>query len=227
VPPEIKDYWRFRRGLQELSGRILSTMTPEVFKEAGVALGVFEDGRYLFPNELALGVLYDSCLYDWPDSEGGSVVARYAERVAGTRLPDPDAILLEAMLHARYAIFRLEEMLPGVGARVVSEVDDKELRLVEPTLTHMPEPVGQWWVSRLFYPAGRCMTMGTAILLGKPPLGEREAMRDLVRRTRPKWRSDRDMAIFLARHAILQVAGRHKPEDELRFPEGDIEGAQL
>lgn len=194
---------------------------PEVYEEAGAALGVYADGQYAFPDEIAMGVLADSCLHDWPDREGRSIVARYAESVAGNLLPEPERVVLDALLRSRYAHFRVEETLPGVGARVRSAIDDREFTLLEPLLDRMPDGDGLWWLGRLMFPAGRCMTTGTPVLVGRSGIADPEEQLARLRRVRPKWRSDRDMAISLASWAVCVLAERGKPEDELRIPEGE------
>lgn len=162
LPPEARDYWRFRPLLQDLSGRMFRMVSPEDLRAAEEALGNVDPA-----DDPATAVLMDSCIYDWPDREGRSVVARYAETVPGKRLPDLEREVLDAMLRPRYAHFRVEEVLPGIGARVWSALDQKEFTLVEPLLDGVPGGKGQWWLSRLIFPAGRCMTTGAPTLLGR------------------------------------------------------------
>ncbi len=156
------------------------------------------------------------------DGEGRSAVSRYAESVAGTRLPEAERTVLDALLGARYAHFRIEEMLPGVGARILSVFDEEEFTLVEPLLDHMPDGVGLWWVGRLMFPAGRCMTTGAPTLFGRSGVGGTDEEMAHLRRARPKLRSDRETALALAKWAIQVLAERSKPEDEVTIPEGDL-----
>ncbi len=219
---EARDYWRFRRALQDLNSRMLKTVPPEVFREVGTLLRVFVDGCFVFPDEGGLSVLMDCCLHDWIDGEGRNLVARYAERVAGTRLPDAEQTVLDAMHGARYAHFRLEEMVPGVGARILSALDEREFTLVEPLLDHLPDGSGLWWVGRLMFPGGRCMTTGSPTLCGRSGIADPDEQLARVRRARPAWRSDGEMAIALARWALRVIADRSTPEDEVTIPEGDL-----
>jgi hypothetical protein len=110
----------------------------------------------------------------------------------------------------------------GWGARILSALDEREFTLVEPLLDHMPDGVGLWWVGRLMFLAGRCMTTGASTLFGKSGVGDPDEELARLRRARPKLRSDRETALALAKWAIQVLAERSKPEDEVTIPEGDL-----
>lgn len=108
-------YQRLRTTQRSLNNILTDKLPRGAEEQCGKALGMYQDGTLFFDSEDEIPVLIDYCIYDyWWD--GHNTIERY---VAQTPV-DPgsdEGILLEAMLGARYSLFRERLQSNGIDGR--------------------------------------------------------------------------------------------------------------
>ncbi len=99
--------------MRDLHTELMRTLPKGMFTECGRKLGCLVDGTLVFESEDEASVLADYCIYDgWSDQH--NAVTRFVANqpyAAGT----DEALLLDAMLRARYSLFQVESVANGLG----------------------------------------------------------------------------------------------------------------
>jgi len=113
-PDLLTVYKRLRAKQKSLNLLLTKRLSREAMLEGGQALGLVRNGIFVFDTEEESSVLMDYLIhsYIW---EGKSVVERYVSENPPRSASDED-LLLNAMLAARYSLFSIERIEPGLGA---------------------------------------------------------------------------------------------------------------
>ncbi|MEN6337644.1 MAG: hypothetical protein ABFE01_25605 [Phycisphaerales bacterium] len=123
-------YTRYRKVVWKLNNEILPNyLSSAVFGMGGKALGILQRNKLILDNEDDIGVMMDYCIHECRE-RGSNAVQRYR---AESRL-DPGSdeyIVAKAMSESFYTLVRVEEVLRGVGVRVVDMFAGREYFLVD------------------------------------------------------------------------------------------------
>lgn len=106
-------YRQLRATMRDLHTELMHTLPKGMFTECGRKLGCLVGGTLVFETEDEASVLMDYCLYDGWSGQHNAVTRFVANRpyAAGT----DQALLLDAMLRARYSLFQVESVAEGLG----------------------------------------------------------------------------------------------------------------
>ena len=134
IHKDLEDYKRFRAAQIELNKRITARLPKESFLSGGEELGILKNGTLVFDSEEIVDVLADYCVYRYDDSGMNAVEKFFAEFP-----PEPDSgeqVLREAMLTARYSIFKIDKTIPGYGAAVTDFLYSDDGFIMDVGLSH-------------------------------------------------------------------------------------------
>jgi hypothetical protein len=166
-------YKHLRQVGLRLNHRLVDTLLKSVLDEGGKRLGILKRNTLVLDSEDELAVLMDYCIYD-VRPKGVNAVERFlAESPPG---PETDEmVLLQAMRHARYCVFAVEEVERGVGVRVRDLLRDEPLFLVDVGFGSTARP-GLILAGRVMAPEGISMTTGAVLPVGELPAAERDRL---------------------------------------------------
>jgi hypothetical protein len=163
-------YQHLRRVGIELNNRLVGTLAKSDFDEGGKKLGILKKNVLLLDTEDVIAVLADYCVHD-VRRQGVNAI----ERFLATSPPAPgsdEMVLLQALRQARFSLFLVESLEPGVGVHVRDLVRDEPLFLVDIGFSRTA-PVGMVLAARITSPEGITQTTGAALPVGVLPAGER------------------------------------------------------
>jgi SEC-C motif len=108
----VPTYLRWRQIGMRLSHRLVETLDKDIMDEGARKLGVLQKGTLVLGSEDELAVVMDYCIYNVYRGGRNAV-----ERMLADSPPsDPDERdLLEAQAQARYSLFQVSDVEPGVG----------------------------------------------------------------------------------------------------------------
>ena len=122
-------YKRMRSIGLELNKVLTKYVPKEAIEAAGRKLGLWEHGTLVFGNQDQLCVLFDHAIHGC-FTDGKNVVDRYVAE----RSPSPgsdEEVLLAAMRRTFFSLFRVEEVVVGVGVRVLDILQEREYFMVD------------------------------------------------------------------------------------------------
>ena len=122
-------YRQVRAVGRELNMALVKQLPRTAVPECGKKLGIFKAGTLILNNDDEIAILYDYCLYHYR-RDGKTVIDR---RLANTP-PPPDSMdmaLLQAMRNAYYSLFRILDILPHKGAKLLDLVSGETIDLVD------------------------------------------------------------------------------------------------
>lgn len=130
---DVEHYLHLREASGNVYGNIIDMLPARASREVARALDLPDAESFIVRPEGMIDPVMDCCVHCWTE-DGGNMVRRFAED--GPRLRDPDAReLLEAMLHARFMLLRIEECVPKIGARATDLVTGEELFILDVSLS--------------------------------------------------------------------------------------------
>jgi hypothetical protein len=132
----LAEYHRLREVSRSLHNRLIKQIPKPVLTSSAERLGLLSPGPgrhgeeiLLLEDEYEISVLMDYCLYHGRQ-DGQTVIDR-----ALTADPPParsdKRLLLQAMQAARFSVFAVEEITPGIGVQVLDLLRDEALFLVD------------------------------------------------------------------------------------------------
>ena len=129
-PQLVSHYKEIRRIICDLqNGALLNYISKKTLDVCGKKLGVLQNKTFVLDDMDQMGVVMDYCIYDyWED--GFNTVAPYR---ADSQL-DPDSEeykVVNAMSESFYTLVQVEDVLPGVGARVNDVMGNRQFLLVD------------------------------------------------------------------------------------------------
>ena len=162
-------YQHLRRVGLELNNRLVETLPRSVLDEGGQKLGILKRNVLSLDTEDEIALLMDYCLHD-VRQRGVNAVERYLAESPPPPGSD-ERILLEALQQARFSLFAVEGVEPGVGAQVRDLLGDERLFLVDVGLSRTAR-AGLILAARVMAPEGIGMTTGAVLPVGVLPPAE-------------------------------------------------------
>jgi len=156
----LTTYRRLRRGLLHLHSKLIKQLPKEAIESGGKQLGIMRNGVLVLATMDESSVLMDHCLHTYRVN-GKTVLERYLDS-----LPAPesdDFLLLSALVRARYSMFQIEAMVPGLGAVIRDLLRGDEIFIVDVGLSE--SAIERFIMAcRIFAPTPDFfMTTGTAL----------------------------------------------------------------
>ena len=114
----LDQYKQLRMIQRDIHGALFKRLTKQAVKRCAQKMGFWKKGSLVFERNSGLEIFSDYCLYD--DRPGSkNVIERYLA-ASETELNDKpmEKAILEAMVKARYSIFRIVRVCPGKGIDV-------------------------------------------------------------------------------------------------------------
>jgi hypothetical protein len=148
-------YRRLRQVSKEHHHAVLDIIAPDVLLDWAKRLGLTEGRAVVLENEHEMTLAEDLATY-LPRPGRSHPLDRYA-RAAQFAPGSNEAIVLEAMRHARFSIWRVERRHETAGLILRDLLRDEETWLVDETMERNP-PLGVEIAGRLLRPEGFAMT---------------------------------------------------------------------
>jgi len=111
------------------NGALLNYISEKTLDVCGKKLGVLQNKTLVLNDMDQIGVIIDYCIYDYRE-EGLNAINRYMD---DSQL-DPDSEkyrVVKAMSESFYTLVQVEDVLPGVGARVNDVMGNKQFLLAD------------------------------------------------------------------------------------------------
>ncbi len=196
----IDRYRRFRAVNIRHNGAALKCLSSEALMEQARRLGLARRRTLILNSEDELALVYDLALYA---RQGGR--KRPLDRYAASQRLAPDseeALVLAAMLDARFALVRVERRHPEAGLIVRDLLREEEFWLVDEGL-ESSAPIGMKLATRVFSPDDFHMTAGVMVPLdGALVMSALERRPVLLRMDLDQKSEDRRFAEAIYREAI-------------------------
>jgi hypothetical protein len=148
-------YRRLRQISKEHHHSVLNIIAPDVLLDWAKRLGLTEGRTVVVENEHEMTLAVDLATY-LPRPGRSHPLERYA-RAARFGPGSDEAIVLEAMRHARFSVWRIERRHETAGLVLRDMLRDEETWLVDETMEQRP-PLGVEIAGRLMRPEGFAMT---------------------------------------------------------------------
>jgi hypothetical protein len=148
-------YRRLRQISKEHHHAVLSIIAPDVLLDWAKRLGLTEGKKVLLESEHEMTLAEDLAIY-LPKLGRSHPVDRYA-RVAQLAPGSDEALVLDAMRHARFSVWRVERRHETAGLILWDVMRGEETWLVDETMEKNP-PLGVEIAGRLLRPEGFAMT---------------------------------------------------------------------
>lgn len=158
-------YKQFREWGRRYNLTLIKLLPPPALPECAKKLGLYKAGTLILNQDDEIAVAYDFCLHHYRRA-GKTVIDRTLE----TSPPAPGtlgAIYLQAMVQARFSLFRVLDILPQRGARLVDLVTDVPVELLDIGLSSTGLP-GMIVAGRLLSFEDFTMSSGTLIPVPEP-----------------------------------------------------------
>lgn len=166
-------YRQFRKASAGHSSAILASLTQSMVLQQARRLGLARGKTFILESMDELVLPFDLVIYTSPPGR-----SRAIDRYARSAQPAPgseDAIVLDAMREARFAILKVLDRHPAAGLIVADVFRDTELWLVDEGL-EKSLPVGTAVATRYFSPEDFAMTAGIALLVDRTLLADALAL---------------------------------------------------
>jgi len=148
-------YRRLRKISNEHHHAVLNIIAPDVLLDWAKRLGLTQGRRVVIENEHELTLAQDLATY-LPRLGGSPPLDRYA-RAARFAPGSDEAIVLEAMRHARFSIWRVERRHETAGLILRDMLRGEEIQLVDETM-EKAVAMGVEIAGRLLTPDGFAIT---------------------------------------------------------------------
>ena len=142
---------------------VLDIIAPDVLLDWAKRLGLTEGRKVLLENEHEMTLAEDLATYV-PRPGRSHPLDRYA-RAAQFPSGSDEAIVLEAMRHARFSVWRVERRHETAGLILRDVLRGEEMWLVDETMEKNP-PLGVAMAGRLLRPEGFAMTARIVVPVG-------------------------------------------------------------
>ena len=175
----LAEYHRLREASRALHNRLIRQIPKTVLTASAERLGLLSPtpGRrgeetLLLEDEYEISVLMDYCVYHGR-ADGHTVIGRALAAPPPTG--SEERRLLQAMQHARFSVFAVEEAVPGIGVQVRDLLRDEALFLVDIGFSETATP-GLVLAGNVVSLPGLSMTTGAMLPV------DRTIVEDLVQR---------------------------------------------
>ncbi len=153
-------YKHFRELGRSYNLELIKQLPPPALPESGKKLGLYKAGTLILNQDDEIAVTYDYCLHHYR-RVGKNTIERTLESAPPAEGSDA-MTYLEVMAAARFSLFRVEEILPHRGARLMDLVTGTSLELMDIGLSSAGIP-GIIVAGRLLSFADFNMSSGTLI----------------------------------------------------------------
>jgi hypothetical protein len=178
----VARYSQLRKVGLKVSQRLVETLSKSVLNEGGRDLGILQNNQLVFDTEDQVAVLMDYCIHDIRHQAGNAI-----DRFLAVSPPPPGSdefVFLQAMQQARYSVFTIESIEPGVGINVRDLLSDETLFLFDMGLSRSGQ-IGLVPAARVIIPGGIGMTTGTGLPIGVLTTEERAKLLQGVKSVLP------------------------------------------
>jgi hypothetical protein len=186
-------YRRLRQISKEHHHAVLGIIAPDVLLDWAKRLGLTEGKKVLLENEHEMTLAEDLATY-LPRTGRSHPVDRYA-RAARLTPGSDEALVLDAMRHARFSVWRVERRHETAGLILWDVLRSEETWLVDETMEKTP-PLGVEIAGRLLRPEGFAMTARIVVPVNL------DLLKEVFDRTPAVRRADRDLLAEDPRFAI-------------------------
>lgn len=162
---QLERYKRFRQLGRELNLTLIKQLPPPALPESGKKLGLSKAGTLIINQDDEIAIAYDYCLHHYRRAGKNTI-----ERNLETSPPAEDSdemTYLKAMAGSRFSLFRVEDILPHRGARLMDLVTNEPVELLDIGLSSAGIP-GVIVTGRLLNFDGFNMSSGTLIPVTEP-----------------------------------------------------------
>jgi hypothetical protein len=157
----LTTYRRLRRRLLHLHSQLTKQLPKEAIESGGKQLGIMHNGVLVLATMDESSVLMDHCLHTYRVN-GKTVLEHYIEDSSPSPESD-DFLLLSTLVQARYSMFQIEDIMPGLGAVIRDLLRGDEIFIVDVGLSESAKR-GFIMACRIFAPTPDFfMTTGTAL----------------------------------------------------------------
>jgi hypothetical protein len=174
-------YRRLRQISKEHHHAVLGIIAPDVLLDWAKRLGLTEGKKVFFENEHEMTLAEDLATY-LPRLGRSPPLDRYA-RAAQFAPGSDEALVLEAMRHARFSVWRVERRHETAGLILRDVMRGEETWLVDETMEKNP-PLGVEIAGRLLRPEGFAMTARIVVPVSLDLLKEVSERTPTVRRAK-------------------------------------------
>lgn len=194
------------RHLREISKRhhsqVIKLLSQDAFMRHARRLGFIRGKNIILDNMDDLALAFDLAIHTAPDGRSRAI-DRYA-RSARLAPGSDDALMLEAMRNARFAVVSVLRRHPSAGLIVADLFRETELWLVDEGL-EMSLPAGAAFATRYYAPDPFVMTAGVNVPIDLDLLSSAlESARQLLRKSQVEAIQDRRFAEAVYRIAIAE-----------------------
>jgi hypothetical protein len=162
----ITRYQRIRQVGLKLNNMLVQRLDKSRLQEGAQQLSMLRGDVMVFDSVDMSSVLMDYCLHD-VRRHGRTVIE---DLLAEGRFPpgSDEWVYLDAIREAKYGIFLVERIEPGVGVDVLDVIRGKRARIVDLNFSRTAQP-GVALAARICAPGDFTMTTGAALPLGLLP----------------------------------------------------------
>ncbi len=209
VPAATRDevlarYRRLRAISRQHHSAVMSFLSQGALLQQGRRLGLANGKTFLLDSMDELTLVFDLAIYTAPAGRSRAI-DRYAQSAQFTRGSD-EALMLDAMCNARFAIMMVQGQHPVAGLLVTDVFRQVDLWLMDEGLEQSLTE-GELFATRYFTPADFAMTAGVVIpadpllveaaILTMPPQADRLSVAEAI--------EDRRLAEAIYRIAVAEA----------------------
>ena len=177
---QLELYKKFRQLGREFNLTLIKQLPPPALPESGKKLGLYKAGTLIINQDDEIAIAYDYCLHHYRRA-GKNTIERSLETSCPAEGSD-EMTYIKAMAGSRFSLFRVEDILPHRGARLMDLVTSEPLELLDIGLSSAGIP-GVIVAGRLLSFDGFKMSSGTLIPVPEPVFESR--MRPVISKFMP------------------------------------------
>ena len=214
----VARYQHLRQATRPITNQLIGTLSKKAMQEAGEKLGILRDGVLVFGSEDETGVLMDYCLFDFREQGMNAIERRLVQD------PPPadseELLILQGLRNARYSLFIVEAIQPGVGLHLRDLLNDVTIFIVDINFSNSAQE-GLVLAARIVTIDGINMTTGASLPVAVIPASGRK---EFVSRYLPQIRAlarqkeSPEQASELAA-AIIKACLRDGASSRIRYAE--------
>ena len=156
-------YKQLRQVGLELNNKLVRTLSKSEIDEGGKALGILRKNVLVLDTQDQIAVLMDFCLHDVRRG-GKNAIESYLAN-SPPPLDSDEMVLLQAKRQARFGLFMVEAVEPGLGVQVRDLLEGHPIFLVDVGFSNTASP-GMLLAARIMKADDIAMTTGAAQPVG-------------------------------------------------------------
>ncbi|HEV8059193.1 MAG TPA: SEC-C metal-binding domain-containing protein [Gemmataceae bacterium] len=159
----VARYHQLRQAGMKVNNRLVKSLPRSLIEQGAKNLGISKKNRIELDTEDEVAVLMDYCIHDLRQQNVNAV-----ERLLKDSPPKPESdefVLMHALGKARYSLFAVEAIEPGVGVELRDLLRDENQFIVDIGFSRSAQ-IGLVMALRVMTPEGIGMTTGTGLPVG-------------------------------------------------------------